>query len=336
VQMRLLLASRAAFEQAIRRQPAGKQPLKLAFQCDRDGCALALTDDRPWFEPNRLVDSSDGPVAPDRRPLNLIRTLVDHFELADGGRTLILKVWRPAPEDEVRPSAVPFVNPVEVFPLQLDGSIDYDMTYQAIFRDVTDSTITILQRHGKAPRRACIGVYGAGRLYLLPVTLEQEGILSHGLHEAVFHIGRASTTGRLPKPRLDAPFADAEIVESVGRIVTEMEFSAQHGAHRRAHERIVFSDRPARLIGAPDRRPIFARDFSIGGMALITTFPLDLGTIQTIELIPTEGPSTQYRLRIVRCVPLLEDFYDVGGEFVDEGATSEGEAGRASASHSIG
>ena len=321
-QMRLSLACREALEQAIRRSTGTNKPIGLTLQVDAEGCTLSLSDDRPWMEPNRLADSTGLTNAPDRRRLNLIRTLVDHFELAEDCKTLKLRVRRPSALDPVRPSAIPFVNPVEVFPLQVDGCIDYDMAYQAIFRDVTDSSISILQQGAKVPRRACVGVYGAGRLYFLPVHLDVQRELASGLHEAVFRIGSPSGSDKLPRPRLDAPFAEAQVVDSVHTIVAEMEANPSSARLRRAHERVVFSDRPVRLLGAPNQRPIFARDFSIGGLALITTFPLQLGDVHTIEVGEVGGLVTKVRLRIVRCVSLVDEFFDVGGEFVDgDGST---------------
>lgn len=325
-QMRLTLACREALEQAMRRQPVVQKPLRVTLSFEPQRCALAFADERPWLEQHRLADSTERPASVGRRRLNLIRTLVDEFELADQGKTLLLKVRRAGEQEPVRPSAIPFVNPVEVFPLQLDGCIDYDMAYQAIFRDVTDASITLLQQTGAAPKKACVGVYGAGRLYFLPVKMDREEPLSHGLKEVHYRIAGAKAE-RLPQPRLDAPFEEAQIVHSLKTIVDDVAANPASAKHRRAHERVVFSDRKVRLLDAPDGRPVFARDFSIGGLALISTFPLQINEVRLIELGSADGAApTQLRLRIVRCMPLIDEFYDVGGEFV------EGEAEAQSAS----
>lgn len=327
VQARLGLACREALEEAMRRNKLAGKPLRMQVRFEPGRCAVELADELPWNDNHRLVDSTETPGPTSRRRLNLIRTLVDDFELADEGRTLRLCFISSPAMEARRPSAVPFVNPVEVFPLHADGCIDYDMTYQAVFKDVTDAGITLLQQRVKIPKQACIGVYGAGRLYFLPATLASEQEPIPGFKEAHFRFGTPKKQ-KATLPRLDAPFEEAQIVESMKALVEDVKAKSDVKHHRRAHERILFSDKPIKLKEAPEGKPVFARDLSAGGMALITTFPLEVGAAVTVELPAPAGDSHSVPLRIVRCLPLIDDFFDVGGEFQDG---HDGEAGMASA-----
>ena len=70
--------------------------------------------------------------------------------------------------------------------------------------------------------------------------------------------------------------------------------------------------------------PIRVRDFSIGGMALETEYPLPVGAVEQFLVTLGDGAALELRGRVVRCRNLAGDgeppLYASGIQFVDDDA----------------
>jgi anti-sigma regulatory factor (Ser/Thr protein kinase) len=87
---------------------------------------------------------------------------------------------------------------------------------------------------------------------------------------------------------------------------------------RRAHERTVYTERIS-IEGSDstDKPRIgFARDLSKGGIAFITTTPVPLEAC-TLKLPRGDGSELRIRAQVVRCLRILEGYFDVGAQFLE-------------------
>lgn len=204
---------------------------------------------------------------------------------------------------------IPFVNPVEVFPVNDDCVIQYHDSYKAVCHRLTAVGMGILQVEAAAPQRLVVGVDCNTHIFFLPGTRANFDPVGKGIFELQVRFTiEFDPKGRPPK----IEFIVEDEVEAWAR--------AQHGLRKpyeekRKHERVVYNE-PIGVSGAPPDHPAFALNLSASGIALITTFPLKADEVRVLKLPQPDGKVKQVKTRVVRCMPITSRFYSVGGQFV--------------------
>jgi hypothetical protein len=206
---------------------------------------------------------------------------------------------------------IPFANPVEIFPVSADGTINYGASYKAMCHQLTADRLVLLQSQPEAPLRMVVGVHCQGHVFFLPGNRADFGPLGSDVFELQAHF-TTTFDPEGPPPKIEF-VADQEVVswarEIHGRRTPDSE--------KRKHERAVYNEEIA--VDGPGRhKPAFALNISEGGIALITTFLLALGEVRVLELPQPDGTIIQKKTRIVRCNEIIPRFYDVGGQFLTD------------------
>lgn len=251
--------------------------------------------------------------------LVIIQAFMDHVRFEEGGRRIVL-TWKKRSAATEPSLAIPFENPIEVFPIQDDGAVLYEGAYKAVCHELTHHGLRFLQSRMEAPKRCVVGVYCHATPLFVPARVVRTEMIDVGITEVTCRFpSKLDPHG--PMPRLEE-FNDAQIVtDEIGAAMQEyLDYQTPH-REKRADPRVVFTDRQVMLTGAPSGKPLFARDLSKGGMALITTYPVPLGEYRVVYIPQGNGATVPMVARIVRCDRLVDDFYDVGAAFV--GPTAE-------------
>src|SRR5439155_25877647 len=63
---------------------------------------------------------------------------------------------------------IPFANPVEIFSVAAENTINYTDSYKAVCHQLTANGLSVLQCEATAPARLVIGVQCEGRIFFLP------------------------------------------------------------------------------------------------------------------------------------------------------------------------
>jgi hypothetical protein len=206
---------------------------------------------------------------------------------------------------------IPFANPVEIFPVAAENTINYTDSYKAVCHQLTADGLSVLQSEATAPVRLVIGIQCERRIFFLPgsrVDFRQVGA-------ALFALQARFTTPFDPKgrpPKIEfVPEGDVEAW------VREVQTRRVPDEEKRKHERAACSE-PIALSGAPVDHPVFAVNISEGGIAMITTFPLKPDEIHVVGRAAPDGTLLQINTRIVHCTPIMPGFYQVGGQFLND------------------
>ena len=206
---------------------------------------------------------------------------------------------------------IPFVNPVEIFPVTGVGVIEYSASYNAVCHQLTADGMMLLQPQPAAPQRVVVGVHCEGRIFFLPGNRADFGPLGGDVFELQTRFTKRFDP-KEPPPKIE--FIDDD---EVGSWVREIHGRRTPPVEKRKHERTVYNEEVA-MDGPGRNRPAFALNISEGGLALITTFLLAVGEVRVLQLPQPDGTTIQKKLRIVRCKEIIPRFYDVGGQFVTD------------------
>jgi hypothetical protein len=204
---------------------------------------------------------------------------------------------------------LPFNNPIEIFPAQPDGTIQFDASYKAVCRELTAESMTVLQAESAAPPCLVVGVHCEGRIFFLPgrrLDLREVG-------PGVFELQAHFTTKFDPQGQ--PPRIEFIPEEEVADWVKGLQDRRKPAEEKRKHERTAYNE-PIAMSPAPPGGPVYALNISAGGIALLTTFPLGMGDIRTLGLPQPDGTTKRVKVCVVRCVQLLPRFYEIGGQFV--------------------
>jgi hypothetical protein len=204
---------------------------------------------------------------------------------------------------------IPFVNPIEVFPVSDNGSIQYQNSYRAICHRLTAAGVGILQAETTAPQRLVIGVDCNSRIFFLPGNCADFQPIGAG----IFELQARFTTEFDPQAK--PPKIEFIVEEEVESWAHEQHGLRKPHDEKRKHERVVYNE-PVEVSAAPREHPAFALNISASGIALITTFPLKQDEVRVLKLPQADGKVKQVKTRIVRCLPIITGFYSVGGQFV--------------------
>jgi anti-sigma regulatory factor (Ser/Thr protein kinase) len=274
----------------------------------------AFTDEGPGFDVEsalrRLDEHDPGEERAGGRGLLLMQAFTDEVSFAEGGRRVVLSLYKAAGEDQRAHPRLPVHERVRVAPIDDSGRVDLDSQYDALTRNISHGGITLLQPGPSANKRVLITIPNGESTLSLPA----EARHWHRLGPNVVEMGC-----RFEFP-LQPPGAPAEAVtdhpdELLADLVERLarERSADE---RRGSSRVIYT--AGIRVNLPDGRVVaaFARNLSCGGVAFVTTAPLPPGPA-SVDL-PQGGDRPPLRLaaRVVRCEPLLPGFYDIGARFL--------------------
>jgi hypothetical protein len=205
--------------------------------------------------------------------------------------------------------SIPFTNPVELFPAQEGGAIDFASSYQAVCHKLTAEGMGLLQVAAEAPERVVVGVHCEGRVFFLPGNRAGVRPVGAGVSEVVLRFTNAFD------PRGGPPKIEFITEEAVEPWLAELQRRRVPAEEKREHERVVYTE-AVEVSGAPAGHPAFALNISEGGIALVTTFPLDVNKICVLSLPRPDGSKARRMTRVVRCAPIVAPFHTVGGQFM--------------------
>jgi anti-sigma regulatory factor (Ser/Thr protein kinase) len=294
----------------------GGRAVEVTYSHRQDRCVWTITDQGKGFpvarELERPPEECEGSES--GRGLFVLRALFDevHFEL--GGRQVILTLYKKTQAEPRRSLRIPFKNPIEIFPLRENGTIAYDQSYEAACHELTESGIAYLQRSPSMPQRMVIGVESRSRVLFLPALLAGHNRIDAKLIEVrCLFPSRFDPDG--PAPQLDTAFLKGELVSEPAAALSELQSEQSPGVERRAHPRVVYRER-VEMLGAPENGALFTCDFSKGGIALISTFKINVNETRILYLRQPPKTALQILVRVVRCEKIMEGLYEVAAKFV--------------------
>lgn len=281
----------------------------VAIDYDGDRCRWLITDEGPGFDVPRVfrrLESDDPDVLlASGRGILMMRSLLDEVRYERGGRRCILTLRRGPGEERRRHPRAQAQRPLRIAPIRADGTVDWDAAYEAVSRNLSESGVALLQARLATTDRVLIGlVTDRGPLYL-PAEIRHWRPLGSDTVElgCRFQVG---------------PSEDPAALAAVQAAVTALlQGLSEHLPHdeRRAHPRVVYTERvEVRRAGQPPQVG-FARDLSRGGMSFIATAPLPVAPV-VLALPQRGGPALHVRAQVVRCTRVSDGYYDVGARFV--------------------
>jgi anti-sigma regulatory factor (Ser/Thr protein kinase) len=287
-----------------------------------DRCVWTITDQGKGFPVARELEKQPPPErgkdAAGGRGLFVLRAVMDevHFEL--GGRQVILTLFKKPQPDSRRSLRIAFKNPIEIFPLRDDGSIAYDRSFEAACHELTETGIAYLQRTPSLPERMVIGVESQSRMLFLPALMSSHDRIDAKLTEVHCQfVARFDPEG--PPPSLEAAFGRGELVKDPSEALLALHVTEPSEAKQRAHQRVVYRER-VEMLGAPEGGVLFACDLSKGGIALISTFKINVNETRLLHLQQPPKTALQIPVRVVRCERIMEGLYEVAGQFLQRGS----------------
>jgi anti-sigma regulatory factor (Ser/Thr protein kinase) len=298
----------------------GGRVVEITFSHRQDRCVWTITDQGKGFPVARELEKQPPPGVGHvgcGRGLFVLRALLDevHFEL--GGRQVILTVLKKPHLEPRRSLRIAFKNPIEVFPLREDGTIAYDKSYEAACHELTETGIAFLQRASHLPERMVIGVESRTRMLFLPAILASHSRIDSKLSEVRCRfLTKFDPEG--PAPPLDDALGKGEWVSEPAETLQAMQHAQATGDERRVHPRVVYRER-VEMLGAPEGGALFACDLSKGGIALISTFKVNVNETRALHLRQPPKTALQILMRVVRCEKIMEGLYEVAGEFLTSG-----------------
>jgi anti-sigma regulatory factor (Ser/Thr protein kinase) len=287
---------------------------------DGERCQWALTDEGPGFDVTgvmaRQADDPETLLCTSGRGILMMRAFLDEVRYEKGGRRAILTLRKPVGDEKRRHTRRPVQTRLRVAPLRPDGSVDWESAYEAVSRNCSPEGIAFLQERLAVTDRIIIGIDSEGQPLYLPAEVRHWRNLGGDIVEIGCHF--PTGTARPQAAMLPADARAAE--EAIGALIER--FQGRHLPHddRRGHPRVMYSEQ-IEVQAHADAAPVagFARDLSRGGIALITTGPLPLGTC-LLDLPQGKGrTSLKVHGQVLRCNKIMEGFYDVGARFLPIG-----------------
>jgi anti-sigma regulatory factor (Ser/Thr protein kinase) len=285
-------------------------------------CRWLLTDQGKGFDIERVLRRSSSPegrqAGPDDpesllasgRGILMMRAFLDDVTWEDGGRRVVLTLGKTV--EKRQSDRRPLREPVRVAPVREDGSVDWDAAYEAVARNLSEGGMAILQGRLATTDRILLGIPradpGGEPLY---VPAEVRHLRRLGGNEV--ELGCRFLIEAPPATEAPLPPTAAGVEDAVGQLLDRLRDQLRVAEDRRQHPRVAYTEQIG-LSGEPGVG--FARDLSKGGIAFITTAPVELG-VQVLTLPQgTDRAPMRVRARVVRCRKIMEKFYDVAACFV--------------------
>jgi anti-sigma regulatory factor (Ser/Thr protein kinase) len=288
---------------------------------DYDGqrCQWILTDEGKGFDVQKILarnpQDEEMLLKPSGRGILMMKAFLDEVRYEAGGRRVILTVRKIAGQEKRRHPRQSVQQRLRIAPLREDGSVDWQAAYDAVSRNYCAEGIAFLQERLAVCNRIIIGVDSEGGPLYLPAEVRHW----RALDGDVVELGC-----RFPGKTADVKAAVADpmgrpVEEAIGTLIEQFQGEQVAQTNRRQHPRVVYTERieirddygKQTLVG-------FARDLSRGGLAFITTNTLPLGPAHLTLPQGQNKPPLKVRVQIVRCVSIMEGFFDVGAKFLEQ------------------
>lgn len=284
--------------------------LEVEMDYDGDRCQWTLTDEGDGFDVESVLTRDPFTEAAllqaSGRGILMMRALLDDVRYEAGGRRAVLTWRKVSRKEKRRQPRWPMHKPVQVMPIRDDGSIDWDVAYQAISRNLSEGGIGLLQGQLSTGRRVLLALSAEGVPVYVPAEICHVRPVADGLMEVGCRFQTAQEAGERQGP--------AE--EMIGNLLKQVQRHQEPGHEQRGHQRFVYTGRIQVFDHAGTEVAVgFARDLSRTGLAMITNKPLRLETV-VFSLPQGQRLPLRVRAEVVRCVKIMEGFYDVGARFV--------------------
>jgi anti-sigma regulatory factor (Ser/Thr protein kinase) len=303
------LAARSADPQFVSRF------VEITVDFDGTRCEWTLTDQGKGFDVDRVKSCEPANEAdllrPSGRGILMMRALMDEVRYEAGGRRVTLTLRRRG-EEHRKETRVEQQFPVQVAPIRLDGSIDWQAAQEAISRNLSLGGMAVFQAKLAATHRVLIAMTNEGNTLYVPAEVRHCRSIGDGMVE----LGCRFQPGSVATPAGPATGSAAEAEEAIGLLIDRFQNDEDVQDERRAHPRVAYSERIEITCTHPGEPTFgFARNLSRGGIAFITTSPLSLEEKGLSLRLKGQG-MVRVRAAIVRCAKIMEGFYDVGARFV--------------------
>jgi anti-sigma regulatory factor (Ser/Thr protein kinase) len=279
-------------------------------------CQWVLTDEGPGFDVERVLarlTAEDDPEAmlTCGRGILLMRAFLHELRYEAGGRRAILTYRKTTTGEKRCCRRVAAQEMVRVAPLRNDGSIAWDAAYEAVTRNVSAGGMAILQAQLGMASRVVLGINHGGEIVYVPAEVRHWRVVGDNEVE----LGCRFQAPAAP-PAEHAPTEMAQVVEAIDAFCDRYQ-SQKVSDERRAHPRVPYTGRVEIRVAA-DSTPQygFARDLSRGGIAFITKTALPLERVLLEVPLGPDHAALCVRARVLRCVRVMEGFYDVGAQFL--------------------
>lgn len=293
-------------------------PVDVVVSYDGEACRWIITDQGPGFDYERALHRATNPD-PDEllssgRGLMMMLAFLDEVRYEDGGRRIILTLYRRHKDGEKRHQVrVPMSDPVRVAPMSDDGSVAWDAAYEAVGRNVSQGGIALLQSRLATTTSLLLGIPAGDDIVYIPAEVRHMRSLGDGEVE----LGCRFLTPPVGAPALEPGGPGAAAEEAVADLVERLRQRLPEAGERRQHPRVNYTER-IEIGGRPDEGVLygFARDLARGGISFISTVPLG-PEVRTLSLPQCSGkPPLRVRAKVVRCHKVMEGFYDVAAQFL--------------------
>jgi anti-sigma regulatory factor (Ser/Thr protein kinase) len=318
-------AGDSSFAEALARRAADP---RLAGRCvdvlfDYDGgrCRWTITDEGPGFDfasfLRRLESDESENLLASGRGILIMKSFMDELKYQDGGRRLVLTLYRQSGEEKRRQPRVDVVRPVRVAPIRADGSVDWDAAHEAVSLNFSESGMGLLQERLVSTERIIIGLFANNQPIYVPAEVRHCRQLGANIVELGCRFELGGPPPELPQaqaPELDSLQAAAQ--QAVAELLDARQARPAGYDGRRAHPRVVYNER-IEILRPGGLEPLvgYARDLSRSGIAFITTMQLPMD-VRLVMLPRQPGPALGVHSQIVRCNKITEGFYDVGARFL--------------------
>jgi anti-sigma regulatory factor (Ser/Thr protein kinase) len=280
---------------------------------DYDGqrCRWSLTDEGPGFDYRPLLDrpepSPEDLYALSGRGILLMRAMMDEVRYEAEGRRAVLTLKRPGPERRQHPR-LPMQQRVQVAPIRLDGSVDWEAAYDAVGHDLSPGGLGLIQKQLHQAERVLIGLEIEGQPVYLPAQVRH----CQTVPDDLLWLGCRFV---LREPAQAGP-GQANLEEAIGALLAELQDNPVPADERRAHPRVRYTQRVEVIAPTGGSLVGYARDISRGGVSFITAEALPREE-RLLVLPASTHPPARVKVQVVRCNEITEGFYDVAVRFLD-------------------
>jgi anti-sigma regulatory factor (Ser/Thr protein kinase) len=309
-----------AFAQALAERCAdprlAARVVDIHVECEAHRCRWIITDEGLGFDVDAVLarHQSDDPevILSSGRGILIMKSFLDEVRWELGGRRLILGLNRTSGEEKRQEPRVPRQQPVRVAPILPDGAVDWPAAYEAVSRNCSASGIGLLQQRLAETDRILIGMAVGDQILYLPAEVRHCRSGSGDVVELGCRFQTQPAEAPIVVPVVGPPTRMHDAITSL----LEHLAPRQGNDERRRHQRIPYTER-IDVLTPMDAAAVagYARDLSKGGMAFIVhgELPPEI----TVVLRPRDsGEPFRVRSRVIRCNKIIDNFYDVGVEFL--------------------
>jgi anti-sigma regulatory factor (Ser/Thr protein kinase) len=287
----------------------------IVFDYDGERCQWILTDQGRGFNVKKVMSRNpqDNEVLlkVSGRGILMMQAFLDEVRYEAGGKQVVLTLRKTPGEEKRRQPRQPVQKRLRIAPLRQDGTVDWDAAYEAVSRNYSPQGIAFLQQRLAETARIIIGIDAEGEPLYVPAEVRHWRTLDGDIVE----IGCRFPSPASALDSINEPATTEEVREAIGALIDRLRSEQVGHDERRNYQRVVYTERIEIRLGSGGKTHVgFARDLSKGGLAFVATAPLPLEPAG-ISLPQKDRPPLRVQAQIIRCVKIMEGFYDVGATF---------------------